>query len=170
MDASYEYSVSSSGVSDAAAGAVISLLIIVYFIIFVITIIGVISLWKLFTKAGKPGWASIVPIYNYVVFLEVIGRPIWWLVLTFVPILQFWISIVMVLDFAKAYGKSAGYAVGMILLPVIFLPMLAFSKDTVYVGPVAEGYDGFGPAPDRQFTPAGPPPAGQPPVPPAPSI
>jgi len=95
-----------------------------------------VSLWKIFEKAGKPGWAGIVPIYNIIVWLELVGRPIWWIVLMFVPCVSIVVGILLCIDLAKAFGKDAGYGVGMALLPFVFFPMLAFS-DARYVGPVA---------------------------------
>ena len=93
-------------------------------------------LWRIYEKAGKPGWASIIPIYNYLVELEIIGRPWWWLLLMFVPIVNVVIGIIINLDLAKAFGRSSGFAVGLILLPFIFFPILALG-DATYLGPVA---------------------------------
>jgi hypothetical protein len=95
-----------------------------------------VSLWKIFEKAGKPGWAGIVPIYNAIVLLEIVGRPLWWIVLLLVPCVNFVVGILLSIDVAKAFGKSPAYGVGLALLPFIFFPMLAFS-DARYVGPVA---------------------------------
>ncbi len=101
--------------------------------------IGTIAgLWKIFDKAGEPGWAAIVPIYNVVVLLKIIGRPIWWVVLFLIPIVSFIIAILVFIDVAKAYGKSAGFGIGMIILPFIFIPMLGFG-DAQYQGPVHQG-------------------------------
>ena len=69
-----------------------------------------VSLWKIFEKAGKPGWAGIVPIYNIIVWLELVGRPIWWIVLMFVPCVSIVVGILLCIDLAKAFGKDAGYA------------------------------------------------------------
>ena len=96
-------------------------------------------MWKLFSKAGKPGWAAIVPIYSTIVNMEVIGRPGWWFLLYFVPFLGIYLSVIDTIFLARSYGKSTGFAVGLILLPVVFYPMLAFSKDANYVGPTAPG-------------------------------
>ncbi len=97
------------------------------------------SLWKIFVKAGRPGWEGIIPIYNqYVLTTQIIGRPILFFILCLVPCVNIIISIMLMLDLAKAFGKSAGFAVGMILLPFIFIPMLAFS-DATYSGPVHQG-------------------------------
>jgi hypothetical protein len=102
-------------------------------VVLAIAILMIASMWKLFSKAGQPGWASIVPIYNYVVMLQIIKKPIWWLIIIlFVPFVNFIFIILMFIELAKAYGKSAGFGVGMILLPYIFFPMLAFG-DSKYV-------------------------------------
>jgi hypothetical protein len=104
---------------------------VIYIAILVVVFIG---FWKMFEKANKPGWAGIVPIYNYVVLLEIIGRPIWWIILMFIPIVSLVIWILIALDLAKSYGKSAGFGVGIIFLPFIFIPILGFG-DAQYRGP-----------------------------------
>jgi uncharacterized membrane protein YoaK (UPF0700 family) len=95
-----------------------------------------VSLWKIFEKAGKPGWAGIVPIYNAIVLLEIVGRPLWWFILLLVPCVGFVVGILLCIDLAKAFGRSPAYGIGLALLSFIFFPMLAFS-DARYVGPVA---------------------------------
>lgn len=92
--------------------------------------------WKIFTKAGKPGWASIVPIYNIIVLLEIIGRPVWWIVLALIPFVNFIFAILVSVDLAKSFGKSIGFAIGLILLAPIFFLILAFG-DAKYQGPAA---------------------------------
>ncbi len=88
------------------------------------------SLWVIFTKAGKPGWAAIVPIYNVIVKLEIVGRPMWWILLLLVPLVNVVIWIVLSIDLAKSFGKDAAYGIGLALLPFIFHPMLAFGGAT----------------------------------------
>ena len=95
----------------------------------------VVSNWKIFKKAGQPGWASIVPIYNYVVMLQIIKKPLWWIVLFFIPLVNAVMAIVLVYNMAKVFGKGAGFTLGMIFLPFVFYPMLAFG-DAVYTAPV----------------------------------
>ncbi len=90
--------------------------------------------WKIFSKAGKPGWAVIVPIYNIVVYLRIIGRPVWWIILFFIPFVNFVVMIIMAVDLAKSFGKGTGFAIGLILLPIIFYPVLAFGGAR-YAGP-----------------------------------
>ncbi len=107
----------------------------VFFVIYAaIIILFIASLWKIFTKAGKPGWAAIVPIYNIIVLLEVVGRPLWWIVLLIIPCVNIVAGIMITLDLAKSFGKEIGFAIGMIILPFIFYPMLAFGSAT-YRGP-----------------------------------
>ena len=96
----------------------------------------VASLWKIYDKAGEPGWAAIVPIYNVVVLLKIVGRPIWWLVLLMIPFVNFIIAILVMIDLAKSFGQGAGYGLGLVFLPFIFSPMLAFG-DASYRGPAA---------------------------------
>ncbi|MBM84265.1 MAG: signal peptidase I [Planctomycetaceae bacterium] len=100
----------------------------------VVVLISIIPMWVVFSKAGKPGWASIVPIYNMIVLLEICGRPIWWLLLMFIPCVNIVFAIMLLIDLAKAFGKGAGFGVGLILLTPIFMMILAFSS-AKYEGP-----------------------------------
>lgn len=104
-------------------GAIGAVGLIIYFGIILLVIAG---MWKAFTKAGKPGWASIIPIYNIIVVLQIAGKPLWWILLMFIPLVNLIIMILVWIDFAKAYGKGAGYGIGLTFLPIIFLPMLGF--------------------------------------------
>ena len=99
----------------------------------IISIIAIVSMWKLFTKAGKPGWAAIIPIYNILVMIEIAKKPWWYLLLLLVPIANIVISIIITLDFVKAYGKDTGFAVLTIFFAPIMYPLLAFG-DSKYVG------------------------------------
>ncbi|MEK7704060.1 MAG: DUF5684 domain-containing protein [Myxococcota bacterium] len=93
--------------------------------------------WKLFVKAGKPGWAVLVPIYNMIVLLQIVGRPIWWIVLMLIPLVNFVILIILNFDIAKAFGKGGGFAIGLLLLGFIFFPILALGS-AVYQAPAAK--------------------------------
>jgi uncharacterized membrane protein YoaK (UPF0700 family) len=83
-------------------------------------------LWKVFEKAGKPGWAAIVPIYNLIVLLEIAGKPAWWVILLLIPFVNIVVAIIMVLAIAKNFGKGAGFAIGLLLLGPIFYAILAW--------------------------------------------
>jgi hypothetical protein len=99
-----------------------------------IVILFIASFWKIFTKAGEPGWACLVPIYNAIVFLRIAGKPWWWLLLFLIPLVNLVIMIMVTISFAKAFGKDVGYAIGLIFLGFIFYPMLAFG-DATYTKP-----------------------------------
>jgi hypothetical protein len=97
----------------------------------------IVCYWKVYTKANQPGWASLIPFYNFYVLLKIVGRPGWWLALMFVPIANIVIAIIVMIDLAKAFGKGGGFAVLLILLPGNGIPILAFGS-AQYVGPVAD--------------------------------
>jgi uncharacterized protein DUF5684 len=94
------------------------------------------SMWKVFTKANEPGWAAIIPIYNMIVWCKIVGRPIWWFILLFIPCVGIVIAIMLAIDLAKSFGKGAGFGIGIVILPFIFLPILGFGSAN-YVGPAA---------------------------------
>jgi Family of unknown function (DUF5684) len=104
----------------------------------VFIIFEIASWWKVFEKAGKPGWAAIIPIYNAIVILEIAGRPLWWILLYLIPLVNIVVGVIVLIDFAKSFGKGVGFAVGIILLAFIFIPILAFG-DAQYQGPAAGG-------------------------------
>jgi hypothetical protein len=101
---------------------------IFFVILFAVLIFFIACIWKIYSKAGQPGWASIVPIYNWYILVKIINKPGWWLVLFFIPIVNYVILIIVHIQLAKAFGKGTGFGIGLILLPVIFLPMLAFGS------------------------------------------
>ena len=107
------------------------LVLIVYLVAIAIT---VASLWKIFTKAGKPGWAAIIPFYNLIVFLQIVGRPVWWFVLLLIPLVNIVVGIVVLHDLSKVFGKGVGMTLLNIFLPVVGYPMLAWGNAT-YTAP-----------------------------------
>lgn len=96
------------------------------------TLFLIICQWKVFTKAGKPGWACLIPIYSGIVLLEIIKKPTWWIFMLFIPFANIYFAIVMMNELSKSFGKSAGFTVGLIFLPFIFYPILAFG-DAKYI-------------------------------------
>src|SRR5574344_1279258 len=98
--------------------------IILIYLAFVVFMIA--SQWKIFEKAGQPGWACIVPVYNMIVYLQIIKKPVWWIFLFFIPLVNLVFLIIMELELAKAFGKSTGFALGLILVPFVFIPILGF--------------------------------------------
>ena len=101
---------------------------------FALVVLMVAALWKVYTKAGKPGWAAIVPIYNLVVNLQIVGRPIWWILLLFIPLVNLVVWIILSIDLAKSFGKDALYGIGLALVPFVLYPMLGFGS-AAYGGP-----------------------------------
>lgn len=98
-------------------------IVILYLLVAIITVAGV---WKTFTKAGQPGWASIIPIYNIIVLLEIAGKPTWWFILMLIPVVNFIIAIIVSIAIAENFGKSTGFGLGLAFLSVIFWPILGF--------------------------------------------
>ncbi len=147
MDSAYQTTYSTGNAEVAAAGTAMFSVFALFYLAFAVFLI--ISLWKLFVKAGKPGWAALIPIYNIVVMLEIVGRPVWWvLLIIFVPLLNVWLTIVMYLDLAKSFGKSLGFGIVSLFFPYVTIPILAFGKSQ-YQGPVADGLNTMAPAPER---------------------
>jgi hypothetical protein len=132
MDYNSEYAAASTGIG---AG-----MVIFYLAVLVLTYAG---LWKLFVKAGKPGWAAIIPIYNAIVLIEIVGKPTIWVLWLLIPCVNFVFGIWLLNLLSKSFGKTEGYTVGMIILPFVFIPMLGFG-DAKYLGPsAAEAQQGF---------------------------
>ncbi len=100
-----------------------------FMIVWLVVLVAVIAgMWKMFEKAGKPGWAAIVPIYNLIVLLEIVKRPLWWIILFLIPIVSLVAAIIVMIDLAKAFGKGTGFGIGLALLGIIFLPILGFGS------------------------------------------
>lgn len=114
----------------AASSAGSAVFWIIYAAVIVLVIAGV---WKTFVKAGEPGWAAIIPIYNYIVGLKIIGRPLWWIILFFIPFVNLVVAIIVAIDFARAFGKGTGYGILLFLFPYIMFPILGFG-DAQYQG------------------------------------
>jgi len=91
---------------------------------------------KIFEKAGKPMWIGWVPIYNLITMLEIVGRPIWWVVLFFIPLVNLVVALLLAIDLAKAFGKDLLYGIGLLIpcVGLVLVLMLAFG-DARYLGP-----------------------------------
>ena len=128
VDTSYGVSTSSG-----LTGAIAAMGLFFWILSMALGILKIVSLWKIFKKAGKPGWASIVPIYNIYIMCEIAEKEWWYILLLCVPFVNIYAIIVLYNGMAKKFGKGGGFVVGMILLPVVFFPMLAFGKDATVV-------------------------------------
>jgi len=123
-----------SGAADAIGG----LVGLLFALAVLVAVVG--GTWMTFSKAGEPGWAAIVPIYNVYVMLKIGGNEWWWLLLLFVPIVNFFVLLKMYIDLAKSFGCGILFGIGLWLLPVIFFPVLGFG-DYEYRGPGGRGPD-----------------------------
>ena len=105
------------------------ILVGLFMVIFLLLIILMIaSTWRIYDKAGKPGWASIIPIYNLIILLEIVDKPEWWVILYFIPGVNIVISIIVIHNLSKKFGEGVGFTLGLIFLSFIFYPLLAFGK------------------------------------------
>ena len=95
------------------------------------------GIWKVFEKAGQPGWAALVPIYNFYIMLKIIGKPTWWLLMLLIPFLNFVFLIWSYNMISKSFGKDEGFTAGLVLLGFIFWPILGFG-DAKYLGPFGD--------------------------------
>lgn len=129
-----------------AAGAVVLV------IMFLIQVLMIVSYWVIFEKAKQPGWAILIPIYNIIIMLR-LGSLHWAFVFLIfagiIPIIGFlavfvFFGIIMPLRIAKNFGQTGGFAVGLILLPVVFYPILAFKKDIQWTGELEKEAPGVG--------------------------
>lgn len=102
---------------------------------FIVFVIIVAAVWRVFQKAGKPGWACLIPVYNIIILLEIVGKPWWWvLIILFVPIGNIVLFIWSLNLLSLSFGKNEGFTVGLYFLPFIFFPILGFSN-AEYKGP-----------------------------------
>ncbi len=101
-----------------------------------VAILMIAALWKIFTKAGQPGWACLIPIYNIYILCKIVGRPGWWVILMLIPFVNFIIAIILCIDLAKCFGNGVGFGLGLAFLGIIFFPILGFGSSQ-YIGPIA---------------------------------
>lgn len=110
-----------------------SIILVIYLAFFIITIVGG---WKMFAKAGQPGWAFFIPIFNVFIMLKIAGRPWWWLIALFIPIVNIIAMVIVWNDISKSFGRGIGTTLGLFFLPMIFVPILGFGS-AEYQGPSA---------------------------------
>lgn len=116
---------------DESSGGIGGLIVLIIYLGVIVLLIA--SMWRVFTKAGEPGWTSIIPIYNAIVFLRIAGKPWWWLLLMLIPLVGIVIAIMATVSLANRFGKGVGFAMGLLFLGFIFYPILAFG-DAQYQG------------------------------------
>ncbi len=105
-----------------------------------IIVLIIIAKWKIYEKANQPGWAVLIPIYNTLIMLQIVGKPWWWIFLLIIPYVNivFWVWMSNMLS--KSFGKDEAFTVGIVLLPYVFYPIIAFSKDINYLGPAGTNF------------------------------
>ena len=111
----------------------IAIILPIIFIGICIFVIEIVGLWYLFVKAGEPGWAAIIPIYNYLIAIKVAGKPWWYILMFLVPIFDLIFYIIILHGLSKNFGKGSGFTVGLFFFRFIFIPILGFGK-SVYIG------------------------------------
>ena len=111
--------------NEVATGTAEAVVMTLYLALIVLSIV---AMWKLFTKAGKPGWACLIPVYNLIVLIEIAGKPIWWIILFFIPIVNVVISVLMYVGIAERFGRGVGTVLGLIFFPYLFMLILGFGS------------------------------------------
>ncbi|MDD5050878.1 MAG: DUF5684 domain-containing protein [Candidatus Pacebacteria bacterium] len=118
---------------DASSLMLLNIPIIIFSI--ALAILMLVSMWKVFEKAGKPGWAAIVPVYSSIVLLQIVGLSPWLVLLAFIPFFSGIAVLILHVLYAQRlsarFGKSNGFAFGLFFLPFVFYPILGFG-DSVY--------------------------------------
>jgi hypothetical protein len=110
----------------------------IFWVIYVaILVVLIIAGWKMYEKAGEPGWAFIIPIYSFLVLLKIVGKPWWWLLLMLIPVVNLVFAVWTYNMLSKSFGKTEGFTVGLVLLGFIFLPILGYG-DAKYLGPYGD--------------------------------
>lgn len=124
----------SSMMDPAAAGAMAGAMMIYYIIVLAIAIVCYVGLWKMFVKAGRPGWAAIVPFYNYYCLFEMAFGNGWLFLLLLVPCVNYIFLIILSFKLASAFGRGVGFGFGLLFLTPIFYMILGFGE-AEYIGP-----------------------------------
>ncbi len=114
------------GYGSEAQGGTTGMIFMAVWLVVCLTILA--GIWKVFTKAGQPGWGVLVPIYNAYLMTKIAQRPAWWLILMFIPVVNIIAAVVLSMDIAKHFGKGNGFGVGLAFLGFIFYPILGFGS------------------------------------------
>ncbi len=115
-------------------GWILALIAGIWIFILLIWIFIIFCKWRIFKKAGRQGWEAVIPIYSTWILFEIVGLKGWYVLLNFIPfignLIFFIFSIIANIRLAKSFGKDGAFAIGLILIPIVFLPILAFGKST----------------------------------------
>jgi hypothetical protein len=149
---------------------------VIFLFVFVLLLIVLAGMWKVYTKAGEPGWAVLVPIYNTYVLARIGDKPGWMGIVAclagFIPIVGHIVGLVLFLiisiGVARTFGKGAWFGVGLCFLSFIFYPVLGFgSSEATGPEPKTKDYPsgGLGASGQQFYTPAPVSAADLPPIP-----
>ena len=112
---------------------IVALIIPIIIFAIMVTVIEIVGAWFMFEKAGEPGWAAIIPIYNYLIGIKIAGKQWWYILLMLIPVVNLVIYIIILNGLAKNFGKGTGFTVGLFFSRFIFIPILGFGN-AVYSG------------------------------------
>ncbi len=101
---------------------------LVVVVMLAVVVVVIAGMWKVYTKAGQPGWGVLIPIYNVYLMCVIAGRPGWWTILFFIPIVSVIASIIVTYDISRRFGGGIGMMLGLLVLPFIFYPVLGFGS------------------------------------------
>lgn len=133
----YDYGYADYDATSGALGASgnpVAIIGIIFLIALAILLLMIISSWKIYKKAGKKGWESIMPIYNIEVLLEIVELPAWYITLCHLPIVNIYAIFRIYIELAHRFGKSTGFGILTVFFSLICMPILAFGKNNVYNG------------------------------------
>jgi len=121
--------VSASTGASSSGGALAFLFGGIMWIIWMaLIVLMIVAMWRIFTKAGKSGWTAIIPLLNTLQMLDIAGKPWWWLLLMMIPIVDIVMLFLLSISFARAFGKGAGFGIGLVILAPIFYLILGFGS------------------------------------------
>jgi hypothetical protein len=121
--------------SSTSSGAAVGIIVVAVVLYVAVAVIVIASMWRLFNKSGQKGWTAIVPILNTLVLLKVVHKELWWIILLFIPCVNIVVLVIVYFGLAEAFGKGAGWGIGILLLPFIFMPALAFGSSQYQLVP-----------------------------------
>lgn len=113
---------------------VTGVLIVYYIIILALAVLTLSGSWKVFTKAGKPGWACLIPFYSQYCQFDIAWGNGWMFLLTLIPCVNIVVMVMYSIKLAKAFGQGTGFGIGLFFLTPIFIPILGFGS-AQYIGP-----------------------------------
>ncbi len=108
-----------------------------FIFILVLSILIIVAQWRIYEKAGQPGWAALIPIFNFYILLKIVGKPGWWVVWVIVPLANLVVAIWTTNLLSKSFGKDEAFTIMLIILPWVFYPLLGFGN-AEYLGPAGK--------------------------------